>query len=47
MVSDVFAGGEGWKLIDQVPGKNVCHHFPKSEYPHGKINILKNMYFLA
>lgn len=34
MVSDVFAGGEGWKLIDAVPGKDVCHHFPKSEYPH-------------
>lgn len=34
MVSDTFAGGEGWKLIDQVPGKDICHHFPKSEYPH-------------
>lgn len=34
MVSDVFAGGEGWKLIDAVPAEKVCHHFPKSEYPH-------------
>lgn len=34
MVSDVFAGGEGWKLIDDVPAKDICHHFPKSEYPH-------------
>jgi hypothetical protein len=34
MVSDIFAGGEGWALIDQVPAKDVCHHFPPSEYPH-------------
>ncbi len=34
MVSDIFAGGEGWKLIDQVPAEDICHHFPKSEYPH-------------
>jgi hypothetical protein len=34
MVSDVFAGGEGWKLIDAVPEKDICATFPKSEYPH-------------
>lgn len=34
MVSDTFAGGEGWKLIDKVDEKAICHHFPKSEYPH-------------
>jgi hypothetical protein len=34
MVSDVRAGGEGWKLIDAIPAKDVCHNFPKSEYPH-------------
>lgn len=33
MVSDVFAG-EGWKLIDPIPGEDICHNFPKSEYPH-------------
>jgi len=33
-VSDVKAGGEGWKLIDNVPSEDVCHNFPKSEFPH-------------
>ena len=32
MVSDVTAGGEGWPLIDKVPEKDVCAHFPKTEY---------------
>jgi len=34
VVSDVFTGGEGWKLIDFVPEKDICRNFPKSEYPH-------------
>jgi hypothetical protein len=34
MVSDVFAGGEGWKLIDAIPAEDICDNFPKSEYPH-------------
>ena len=33
-VSDVFSGGEGWPLIDAVPAEDVCHNFPRSEYPH-------------
>ena len=34
MVSDVWAGGEGWKLIHAVESKDVCHNFPQSELPH-------------
>lgn len=34
MVSDPWAGGEGWPLIDKVPESNICKNFPKSEYPH-------------
>lgn len=34
-VSDVWTGGEGWKLIDEVPVERICKNFPKSEYPHG------------
>eukprot|EP00934_Nitzschia_sp_Nitz4_P007256 Nitzschia sp. Nitz4//scaffold192_size41448//2057//3710//NITZ4_007480-RA/size41448-snap-gene-0.52-mRNA-1//-1//CDS//3329540221//7246//frame0 len=34
MVSDVFAGGEGWKLVDAVPAEDICYKFPESEYPH-------------
>lgn len=33
-VSDIWAGGEGWKLIDKVPDKDICYNFPKTEYPH-------------
>ncbi|OEU14080.1 hypothetical protein FRACYDRAFT_226996 [Fragilariopsis cylindrus CCMP1102] len=33
-VSDPWAGGEGWPLIDKVPKENICKNFPKSEYPH-------------
>jgi len=33
-VSDPWAGGEGWPLIDKVPGEKICKNFPKSEYPH-------------
>lgn len=32
MVSDFKTAGEGWPLIDKVDAKDVCHHFPKSEY---------------
>ena len=34
MVSDVFAGGEGWKLIAAVPEEDICANFPEGEYPH-------------
>ncbi|KAL3942139.1 MAG: hypothetical protein SGBAC_003601 [Bacillariaceae sp.] len=34
MVSYFAAGGEGWPLVEKVDAKDVCHHFPKSEYPH-------------
>lgn len=34
MVSDPWAGGEGWGLIDNVNETNICKNFPKSEYPH-------------
>jgi hypothetical protein len=33
-VSDVYAEGEGWTLIDAVPAKDVCHNFPPNAYPH-------------
>lgn len=33
-VSDPWAGGEGWKLIDAVPKTNICKEFPKSQLPH-------------
>ena len=34
MVSDQWAGMEGWQLVTAVDKKDVCHNFPKSEYPH-------------
>lgn len=34
MVSDMWAGMEGWDLVTAVDAKDVCHNFPKSEYPH-------------
>ena len=33
-VSDPWAGGEGWELIDAVPKDKICKDFPKSELPH-------------
>jgi hypothetical protein len=33
-VSDIWSGGEGWPLIDDVPAEDVCHNFPHSQYPH-------------
>lgn len=34
MVSDIWAGMEGWQLVTKVERKDICHNFPKSEYPH-------------
>ena len=35
MVSDIYAGGEGWKLVDQVPqDTDMCHGYPPAERPH-------------
>jgi peptidyl serine alpha-galactosyltransferase len=34
MVSDMWAGMEGWSLVTNVDAKDVCHNFPHSEYPH-------------
>lgn len=34
MISDPWAGGEGWPLIDKVPASNICKNFPQSELPH-------------
>ena len=34
MVSDPSAGGEGWKLIDQVEAEDVCDKFPADKLPH-------------
>jgi hypothetical protein len=34
MVSAVSAVGEGWEYIHNVPNEDICHSFPKSEYPH-------------
>jgi hypothetical protein len=34
MVSDVWSGGEGWNLLDSVSNEDMCHNFPKSQYPH-------------
>lgn len=33
-VSDPWAGGEGWSLIDKTPPSNICRDFPKGELPH-------------
>ena len=34
MVSDPWAGGEGWPLIDKTPDRKICKNFPASELPH-------------
>jgi len=33
-VSDPWAGGEGFSLIDKIPHSNICKDFPASELPH-------------
>lgn len=34
MVSDPWAGGEGWPLLSNVTNKDACHSVPPSVYPH-------------
>ena len=34
MVSDIWSQGEGWRLLKDVPNRNICHSYPKSQYPH-------------
>ena len=34
MVSDVGAGGEGWKLVDEIPSNRVCRDPPQERFPH-------------
>lgn len=34
MVSDVWAGGEGWDLINKVDNKDICDNFPTELNPH-------------
>ena len=34
MVSDIAAGGEGWRLIEPVRDADVCYNFPKEKLPH-------------
>jgi peptidyl serine alpha-galactosyltransferase len=34
MVSDIQAGGEGWKLIHNVEPKDICYNFPPAQLPH-------------
>ena len=33
-VSDPRVGGEGWKLLENIPDSKICHNYPVSEMPH-------------